>query len=140
MIALQKKDLETLLAHAERDYPNECCGLLLGRISGNRHEVTEVSPVVNNFNDDEKHHRFEISADVFFQAEKKARASGVELLGFYHSHPDCPEIPSEYDREHAMPVYSYIIASVVKGKAAGWRSWVLKSGRDAFEEEEREVL
>ncbi|MDR1643717.1 MAG: M67 family metallopeptidase [Clostridiales bacterium] len=140
MIALSKEDLEKIRRHAEAEYPYECCGLLLGKASVNSHEVHEAEPVPNTFEDGQRKRRFEISPDEFFRAEMKARRSGKELLGFYHSHPDCPEDASEYDRLHALPVYSYLIVSVEKGVSAGIKSWVLKSDRSVFEQEEvREI-
>jgi proteasome lid subunit RPN8/RPN11 len=70
------------------------------------------------------------------RAELAARKEGRDVLGFYHSHPDHPAEPSDFDREHALPFYSYIIVSVDKGKAGNFRSWELTPGRDKFLEEE----
>jgi proteasome lid subunit RPN8/RPN11 len=136
MIELSKEDLEKIRRHAEAEYPYECCGLLLGKAKGKTHEVEESEPVANTFEDGQRKRRFEISPDEFFKAEMKARKSGKELLGFYHSHPDCSEDASEYDRLHALPVYSYLIVSVEKGESKGMKSWVLKSDRSVFDEEE----
>lgn len=127
---------QTIVDQAERTYPDECCGALLGTESdkGERMIVRAV-PIVNTFEDDEKYHRFQITADDVLRVEHSARQSGLELIGFYHSHPDHPAIPSDYDRDHAWPFYSYIVLAVEAGKAQAFRAWSLKADRSAFEEE-----
>jgi proteasome lid subunit RPN8/RPN11 len=130
--------IETELAirkEGERAYPNECCGVLLGKCeerSGRMMAVTKILPIENAWEAEEQHHRFVIEPEDFMRAEKEARGQGLDMLGFYHSHPDSPARPSDYDRDHALPFYAYIILAVEKGKAAELRSWELTTDRAQF--------
>jgi proteasome lid subunit RPN8/RPN11 len=97
-------------------------------------EVRALFPLVNR-RDDSPRNRFSITPDDFRSAERAAREAGLDLIGWYHSHPDHPALPSEYDREHAWPWYSYIIVSVAKGEAQAMASWRLADNRVRFEPE-----
>ena len=103
---------------AENAYPDECCGFIFGVLSENVKKAVSVRAEKNSFEQCEKYHRFNISADTMLKAERHARKNNLDIVGIYHSHPDCKAIPSEYDRIHALPVYSYIIVSVIKGTTA----------------------
>ena len=117
----------------EGAYPDECCGILIGEIDDGGKKIVKRTEVVNNAREDgEKYHRFLITPEDVFHAEQTARATKLELIGFYHSHPDHPASPSEYDREHALPFYSYVIVSVENGRAKDIRSWELSSDRTIF--------
>ncbi|HEX2714826.1 MAG TPA: M67 family metallopeptidase [Candidatus Acidoferrales bacterium] len=122
-------------AHGVESYPYECCGALLGTDGEAGREVRELYPLVNR-RDDSPRNRFSIAPDDFRAAERAARERGLELIGWYHSHPDHPPLPSEYDREQAWPWYSYIILSVVHGAPREIRSWRLSDDRVRFEPEE----
>lgn len=136
------KDLEgRIRLEGERAYPEECCGILYGRDEGKDRRVVEaVESVENSFEAGEKYHRFSITAEVLYRAEKKASAEGRLVLGFYHSHPDHPARPSEFDREHGWPFYSYVIVAVGKGKSGDLTSWVLSEVSEQFEEQEVRVI
>ena len=121
----------------ERAYPAECCGVLAGRPGENR-EVIRFMPVVNRRTDDP--HRYLISPDDLRRAEAEVREAGLEVLGFYHSHPDHPAVPSAFDAEHAWPWYSYIIVRVDRGRAAEVSSWQLMDDRSAMSLESVEVF
>jgi proteasome lid subunit RPN8/RPN11 len=122
---------------AEKAYPNECCGVLLGSISEQGLRIVEdILPIENAREADEQYHRFEIQPEAYMAAEKKARSQGQDVLGFYHSHPDHPAEPSGFDQDHALPFYSYIITAVEKGKAADLTSWELTEDRARFLPEE----
>jgi proteasome lid subunit RPN8/RPN11 len=126
----------------ENAYPQECCGILLGVITGSRESsggelikrVEETIPVVNAWEPEEQYHRFKIDPEDLMKAEFAARKRGQEVLGFYHSHPDHPAQPSDYDRDSALPFYSYIILGVERGKAAELTSWELTEKRQFREE------
>lgn len=134
MILVSKDILQTMLNDAEARYPEECCGIIFGRINNNK--TAECVEAVNNAYDKaEKYHRFEITPEIMMKAELTARKKGLDIIGFYHSHPDCEAFPSEFDRVHALPVYSYIIISVVKGEAFRTRSFVLSAEKMQFTEE-----
>lgn len=117
-----------------RAYPHECCGVLVGRLDGDDKAVTEIYPQVNE-RDDSPENRFLISPDHIRDSELKAMQAGLDVLGYYHSHPDHPARPSEFDREHAWPWYSYIIVAVAKGRDEAMTSWQLVDDRSHMVEE-----
>ena len=120
-------------------FPNECCGILIGRdvTEGGvgRRLVERLLPGQNVFEADERYHRFSIDPRAQLQAEREAEREGRAVLGFYHSHPDHPARPSEYDRAHGWPYYSYVIVSIMGGKPAAMTSWVLNDRTEQFEEQ-----
>jgi proteasome lid subunit RPN8/RPN11 len=122
-------------AHGEAGFPNEICGVLLGREADGHKTVTGLLPIENQFESDEQYHRFLITPQDMLRAERSARAQGVSVVGFYHSHPEAEAIASNYDRDHAWPWYTYIIVSVKQGRADEMRSWTLRDDRSAFDEE-----
>jgi proteasome lid subunit RPN8/RPN11 len=126
--------IERIRAHGVETYPYECCGALLGCDREGSREVLDLLPLANR-RDDSPRNRFEVTPGDVLLAEKTARAAHLELLGWYHSHPDAPARPSEYDREHAWPWYSYIIVSVRKGVPHDMTSWRLQDDRAAYHSE-----
>jgi proteasome lid subunit RPN8/RPN11 len=139
MLRVGEALIEKIHEHGARDYPNECCGALLGREEGADRTVLGLVPLVNQRNDSPRD-RFSITSDDVRLAEKEASAQGWELIGWYHSHPDSPARPSEFDREHAWPWYSYIIFQVEKGEPREMRSWRLDDDRAKYEEEAIEFI
>ena len=121
-------------------FPNECCGILIGHDlsddQGTRRIVERLLPGTNVFESNEQYHRFSIDPRVQLQAERQAEAEGKAVLGFYHSHPNHPARPSEYDREHGWPFYSYVIVSIMDGKPDAVTSWVLNDQTNEFENQE----
>jgi len=124
--------IEAIRAHGAQTYPDECCGALLGPRQG---EIVEAFALPNETSG-ERRRRFLIGPEEYRAAERRATETAQELLGFYHSHPDHPAIPSTFDLEHAWPNLSYIIVSVKKGTAAEMRSWRLKTDRSGYDEEQ----
>jgi proteasome lid subunit RPN8/RPN11 len=146
---------DAIRQHGARDYPSECCGVLLGSANGLEKVVREVVPLKNLRQDAERaqallpvddagreteRNRFLIDPKDQLRVEKEARARGLEVLGYYHSHPDHPAKPSDYDREHAWPWYAYVILSVERGEPKKLTGWVLSEDRSVFREEPVEVL
>src|SRR5262245_52984261 len=137
---------ERIGQHGAETFPHECCGALLGRDSAFREspeleplrEVLELFPLVNR-RDDSPRNRFAITAEDVLEAEKAARRHGLDLVGWYHSHPDHPARPSQFDREHAWPWYSYIIVSVMNGQPADMTSWRLNDDRQDYTPERIEI-
>lgn len=125
--------------HAAATYPEECCGVLVGRLlsggDGTETLVERVLPV-DNERPESRVNRYLIHPETVLAAEKEARRLGLDVVGYYHSHPDHPSRPSEFDREHAWPGLSYVIVSVMGGEVAGTQSWRLDDDRSQFEEEE----
>ncbi len=137
MLELSHEQREEIAAQAAREYPHECCGLLLGRMEeGGRKSVAEIFPVSNAREEAARHNRSLITPDEYLRGERHARARRLDVVGNYHSHPDHPAAPSQFDLEHAWPTWSYVIVSVVAGEARELRSWELTSDRSRFVEEE----
>lgn len=137
MLQLTTDQRAEIAAHGERDYPYECCGLLLGRFEKEGKRVcAELFPISNAREEAAKRNRFLIRPEELLRGERYAAAKGLEIVGFYHSHPDHPAVPSEYDLEHAWPVYSYIVVAIKSGQAGDLRSWEMQADRTRFAEEE----
>jgi len=134
-IVLSAGLLDSIRRHGCADYPQECCGLLLGHAHGENRRVTELRRMGNSL-DESRHRRYLISPDDMLGADKEARVRGLDILGVYHSHPDHPARPSEFDRDHALPWYSYIILNVNHGEPGDLASWRLREDRSSFEQEE----
>ncbi|MCK6539521.1 MAG: M67 family metallopeptidase [Anaerolineales bacterium] len=124
-------------SHGEEAYPEEGAGFLLGAYSENgTREVESILPLSNSREEEARHNRYLIAAEDYVKAEETADSLGLSLIGVFHSHPDHPNEPSEFDREWAQPFFSYVITSVRSGKAMESRSWRLTEDRSKFEEEE----
>jgi proteasome lid subunit RPN8/RPN11 len=136
LIELTDEQLSEIRRHGERDYPFECCGLMLGRFENGNKAVAETYPISNAREEEAKRNRFLIRPQELMHGEKYAREKGLDVVGFYHSHPDDRAVPSQYDLEHAWPTYSYIVVAVDKGNAADLKSWEMESDRSRFNEEE----
>ena len=131
-LAISKELLDQIHAHGEKAYPEEGAGFLIG----NEGKIETILPLENAREDGARHNRFLITPEDYLQAELTADRLGLNLIGVFHSHPDHPNRPSEYDREWAQPFFSYIITTVKEGKATESRSWKLLENRSKFEEEE----
>lgn len=134
MLIVSGQDLARIAEEGRRSYPHECCGFLLGSWSEERRTVTEILPA-ENARSDSRHNRYLIPPEVFLRVQKAAEARFLDVVGFYHSHPDVEARPSAFDRDHAWPGYSYVIVSVRGGAPRETRSWVLDDTREAFREE-----
>ena len=134
-LKVTNKILEGIQQHIEAAYPDEGAGFLLGADG----EVREIISLPNAREDEARHNRFLITPEDYLKAEMKAMGLGMDLIGVFHSHPDCPNVPSEYDREWAQPFFSYIISRVDKGKTVNHRSWRLVEDRTQYEEEEIQI-
>jgi proteasome lid subunit RPN8/RPN11 len=131
---------DSIVQHGEGGYPNEVCGILLGKDENGRRVIRLTMPIENSFEQDEQYHRFLITPAHMFRAERLARHDRLDVLGVYHSHPNAPAQPSEYDRDHAAwTSWSYVIVSVRDGKAAEIRAWKLRDDRSVYDEETVEV-
>jgi len=113
----------------------------MGEIDNEGNKFTRRAASINNAREEsERRHRFLITPEDMLHAEQTARAAKLEVIGFYHSHPDYPASPSEYDRDHALPFYSYVIVSVEKGKAKELLSWELSHDRTVFFPDKIEII
>lgn len=131
-LSIPRELLAQIHAHGEQAYPEEGAGFLIG--SDGR--VDSILPLKNAREDEARHNRFLITPEDYLNAELTADRLGLSLIGVFHSHPDHPNRPSEYDREWAQPFFSYIITTINEGKAIESRSWRLLEDRSRFEEEQ----
>jgi proteasome lid subunit RPN8/RPN11 len=139
MIRLDDDLLRLMHGHAADAYPHECCGALLGGLEEEGRRVRRLLRLDNQREGEAARRRFLVTGEEYRRTEKRARELALDLLGFYHSHPDHPARPSEYDREHALPWFSYVIVSVTAGRAGETTSWTLAEDRSRFDAEVLEV-
>jgi proteasome lid subunit RPN8/RPN11 len=135
MLKLNDYFLDRIQTHARQSYPEECCGFLLGTASGpekNVHDLLEFE----NSSEQNRTRRFIIKPEEYRNAESLAREKGLDVLGLYHSHPDHPARPSQFDLEHALPWWSYVIIGVDRGQPSTIASWLLHEDRLGFGEEQ----
>ncbi|MCL1958997.1 MAG: M67 family metallopeptidase [Spirochaetes bacterium] len=136
MLRLSSELEMNIKTDGETAYPNECCGVLIGEIDNAGVKIVKRTLTINNAREDgEQYHRFLITPEDMLRAEQTARAMKFDVIGFYHSHPDHPSAPSGYDKDHALPFYSYVIVSVDNGKAQVLTSWELTDDRINFVQE-----
>jgi proteasome lid subunit RPN8/RPN11 len=150
ILSLSHDISDKIRKHGAETYPHECCGALLGRdldapvtrssdgAALPSREVTALFPLINR-RDDSPRNRFSVTSDDVRDAEKAAREKGIDVVGWYHSHPDHPAAPSQFDRDHAWPWYSYIIVSVANGRPENMTSWRLTDDRTQFTPENLEI-
>ena len=155
MIILNDKLKSDIEAHGVRDFPKECCGVLIGDFENGVKTVLEVRALPNSFAPSQEfeksvlsepsemgdvslvgqERRYMVSPDTMFQLMREERKTGKKILGFYHSHPNHPALPSEFDRTWAMNWYTYIIVSIMNSKPANMTAWVLDQD-SAFQPDE----
>jgi proteasome lid subunit RPN8/RPN11 len=137
MLRLNPELEKNIRVDGETAYPNECCGVLIGEVDNVGIKIVRSTLTINNASENgEQYHRFLITPEDMMKAEQTARAMKLDVIGFYHSHPDHPSAPSGYDKDHALPFYSYVIVSVDNGKAQVLTSWELADDRSNFTQEE----
>ncbi|MGB3693656.1 MAG: M67 family metallopeptidase [Spirulinaceae cyanobacterium] len=135
MLNISSEHLEKIRKQGESTYPEECCGLLIGTLQDSKKIVRNILPQKNSWGEDnsfpgensqfDKRRRFSIAPQALLKAQKEARKLNLAIIGIYHSHPNYPAQPSEFDRAIAWSEYSYIIVSVTEGKSGDLFSWVL---------------
>jgi proteasome lid subunit RPN8/RPN11 len=136
MISLSEQLIEQIEAHGERDYPHECGGMLIGHFDEEKGKrVVELLPMENASEESTRHNRVLILPKDVLRAERYARGKKLDVVGYYHSHPDDKAVPSQFDLDHALPVWSYVIVSVLQGKAVDVRSWEMENDRSKFSEQ-----
>ncbi len=134
-LEIDEKILREIQVHGEAAYPEEGAGLLLGLQEGEVRQVKAIYGLANSREEAARHNRYLLTPQDYARGEQEADQLGLEVLGVFHSHPDHPSQPSEFDREWAMPWFSYVITSINKGLAASTRCWQLTEDRSRFEQE-----
>ena len=127
--------LEAIRSHGREAYPEECCGALVGRRQDGAVSVIRVERLPNAREGDRRR-RYVIAPEDYVRVEESADREGLSLVGFYHSHPDHPAVPSEYDREHALPFFHYLVLAVAGGQPGEAAAWILEDNRNVFAKEE----
>lgn len=127
--------LDQIHSHGQAAYPEEGAGLMMGYVEDGVRSVESILPLNNAREDDARHHRYLLTPEDMLRGEEVAEKREQTIVGIFHSHPDHPARPSEFDQEWAIPWYSYLITSVIDGQAAESRSWRLEDDRSGFNEE-----
>lgn len=139
-LKIKKDHIDLIKAFGEDAFPNECCGFLLGRQNGTDKEVLSTFPAMNAREEGAKYHRFLITPEAYLQCEKYAKERDMDVIGFYHSHPNADARPSAYDLEHSWPWYSYVIVSIKDRKAEEVTSWILQDDREKLNQEKLSII
>jgi len=138
MIVIEQRPWEDMVAHARSTYPDECCGAMLGTIENGRKTVLAALPLRNAY-EGERRARYELRPEDLLQADRDARARGMDLIGIYHSHPDCGAYFSETDLKNSCPWYSFVVLSIQQGKFDHANSWLPNAEQTAAEKEPLEI-
>ena len=138
-INITQKIADCFLSHGEKEYPHECCGFILGQFKGDESIGLEYLPA-SNIKEENRERRFLIDPLAYQKAEDTAEDQEMSIISIVHSHPDHPDKPSDFDRDHAWPGFSYIIISVQNGSASSYRSWQLSKNREFFIEENIKII
>ena len=139
VINLTHDIIDQFKKHGESDYPHECCGFILGSFKDMESRGVEYLPA-SNTKQENRERRFLIDPMAYQKAEDEADERGLSIISIVHSHPDHPDKPSDFDREHAWPGFSYIIISVQDGRGISYRSWQLNPNRKSFSEETIKII
>jgi proteasome lid subunit RPN8/RPN11 len=135
MIEIHQDAWAVMVAHAERTFPNECCGAMLGAIDGDRKSVSKAV-VLENAYAGAQGARYELRPEDLLEADRQARAAGLDLIGIYHSHPDCDAYFSKTDLENSCPWYSFVVLSIKNGKFDHANSFLPNADQTAADKEE----
>jgi proteasome lid subunit RPN8/RPN11 len=135
MIKVTKEAWDVMVAHAQAKFPNECCGAMIGMIDGETKNVTLAEPLENAY-DGAQGARYELRPEDLLLADKKARAAGLDLIGIFHSHPDCDAYFSKTDLENSCPWYSFVVLSIKDGQFDHANSFLPNADQTAAEKEE----
>jgi proteasome lid subunit RPN8/RPN11 len=135
MITIDPEAWDTMVAHAEAKFPNECCGAMIGRIDDGQKLVSQAVPMENSYAG-EQGARYELRPEDLLEADRRARAAGQDLIGIFHSHPDCDAYFSKTDLENSCPWYSFVVLSVKGGKFDHAASFLPNPDQTAAEKEE----
>jgi proteasome lid subunit RPN8/RPN11 len=133
-VKISRTLLDQIHRHLESGYPNEACGVMLGKDG-----IITETVAADNQRTDSASNRYLINPLMYMRIEREADKRHLDVIGIYHSHPDVAARPSQFDLDHAWPNFSYLIVSVVKGKAVESNSWRLRDDRSAFDQEPVEI-
>ncbi len=136
-LVLSDDQLDIIKQHGQATYPEEGGGLLLGHFADGHAVVKEIRVMPNTWDADaERRRRYLIPGEVMLREQRAADAHDLDVVGYFHSHPDHPAVPSEFDREHALPNWSYAIVPVRQGQTGDVLAWRLREDRSGFDAQE----
>jgi len=135
MIEIEAQPWQRMVEHARATYPNECCGAMLGSVSDGQKRVVEAMPLENAAAGPQRE-RYELRPEDLLKADREARSRKMDLVGIYHSHPDCGAYFSETDLKNSCPWYSFVVLSIQKGEFDHANSWLPNADQTAAEKEE----
>jgi proteasome lid subunit RPN8/RPN11 len=139
-VRLAKALQAEIFSQMEASFPNEGGGFLLGKVHDGDTDIAAVIGIPNVFETEEQYHRYAMTPQNWAKMEDEADERGLALVGYYHSHPNHPAIPSIFDRDHALPNFIYIITSVMDGTAADQKAWLLQEDRSQFNALDLQIL
>jgi proteasome lid subunit RPN8/RPN11 len=134
MLKLSHAHYAALRRHGEETYPHECCGVLLGQTNDDGSRVVTSTARCGNTRTDSPENRYHIDPRELIRIQREGRERGEDIVGFYHSHPDHPARPSQFDEEHAWPWYTYLVLGVQEGRAGALGAFELDESSRAFRE------
>ena len=135
MIDINQESWNLMVAHAEKTFPNECCGAMLGSIDGDEKKVLKAVTIENSYTG-EQGARYELRPEDLLEADRQARAAGMDLIGIFHSHPDCDAYFSKTDLENSCPWYSFVVLSIKNGKFDHANSFLPNADQTAADKED----
>ena len=135
MIEIEDQPWREMVEHARKAYPNECCGAMLGTMDDGRKRVAMAMPL-ENASAGSQRQRYELRPEDLLQADREARQRNMDLIGIYHSHPDCGAYFSETDLKNSCPWYSFVVLSIQKGEFDHANSWLPNAEQTKAEKEE----
>ena len=135
MIRIETDPWQEMVSHARATYPNECCGAMLGSIQDGEKVVTVALPLQNAY-EGRQESRYELRPEDLLHADKEARSRKLDLVGIYHSHPDCGAYFSETDLKNSCPWYSFVVLSIQKGEFDHANSWLPNPDQTAADKED----
>ena len=135
MIDINQESWDLMVAHAEKTFPNECCGAMLGSIDGDVKKVLKAVAIENSYTG-EQGARYELRPEDLLEADRQARAAGMDLIGIFHSHPDCDAYFSKTDLENSCPWYSFVVLSIKNGKFDHANSFLPNADQTAADKED----
>jgi proteasome lid subunit RPN8/RPN11 len=138
MIRIEQSAWDLMVQHARATYPNECCGAMLGVVDGEEKHV-KVAVALKNAFDGPQAERYQLRPEDLLQADREARAQGMDLVGIFHSHPDCDAYFSQTDLKNSCPWYSFVVISIRNGEYDHANSWLPNMDQTVAEKENLKV-
>ncbi len=135
MITIEKQPWQEMVAHAQTTYPDECCGAMLGSVDGGD-KLVRIAMILENVSEGSQAARYELRPEDLLKADREARKQGMDLVGIYHSHPDCGAYFSETDLKNSCPWYSFVVLSIRNGEFDHANSWLPNAEQTEAEKEE----